>query len=954
LTEESRHTESNDPRVEVALREFLERVDRGEPLDREQFLAGHARIAEQLRAAITAEEDVRKPAEAETPPDSAHDSTKLFAAHGQETIVPQSVGKQSVEAETGVTGLSGQFGRYRILRALGKGAMGTVYLAEDTHIERQVALKSPHFTEDPTGSQTERFFREARSAGNLRHPNICPIYDFGQIDGKHFITMAYIEGRPLSALIQPGKPQSERKILIAIRKLALALQAAHDKGIVHRDLKPANIMVDTSGEPIIMDFGLARQASQGDDIRLTQTGNILGTPAFMSPEQVKGEPGKIGPPTDQYSLGVILYELLTAQLPFRGSVMAVMGQILTKEPSPPSQLRADLDVRIEAVCLKMMAKNPSERFRSLKAAADEISSILKSPAAKTASKEQPASSPAPSPTGDRVRADAGASQVLKSLKQKTLSEKDLESLEELARKCYSRRDFEQVIQIIERVPVERRNAGLQALLEKSRGKVDEISFLIRDIDEADRVNDAPTALKTAEALLKVQPGHHQALKVRQKYSGYGKGAAARIGPLWRFTQPWNKGGWIPRKLVAFGLVAFATMACVVVIYVHKTAIVIDTQDQDQDPNVVVSVDGTKVEITGSTTKVVQEPPSAPAPRNTGPLPPTFKNSIGMGFVLVPKGTFWMGGRGGKPGVFQETITDDFYLGKHLVTQGQWKTVMGESSNLSFFSRNGGAKNKVKGISDADLEQFPVEMVSWRDAQIFIKALNSLEKSSGSLYRLPTEAEWEYACRGGATSKEECAFDYYLHQPTNDLSSEYANFDGKFPGGNAPKGHFLGRTCKVGSYAPNRLGLYDMHGNVCEWCVDPYTAGHCGVVRGGSWHFWGRDLRAAYRWPAPKGRNGDLGLRVVRVPPAPRSSSSRLRRSPCQTTLRKKSPRPPRRVGRRYSWNGQQLHYRRRLRTFSAWSSSWCRKANHGWVAAEAGRATRKWRLTRTFIWASTR
>ncbi len=388
MNDQSRRIEPKDPRVAAALRDYLEGVDRGEAVDLEEFLSRHAEIADQLRSSIAAEDEVRKLAGAETPLDRARDSTKLFAAHGQETIVPQSVGKRAVEAETGVTGLAGQFGRYRIIRALGKGAMGTVYLAEDTHIERQVALKSPHFTEDPTGSQTERFFREARSAGNLRHPNICPIYDFGQIDGKHFITMAYIEGRPLSALIQPGKPQSERKILIAIRKLALALQAAHDKGIVHRDLKPANIMVDTSGEPIIMDFGLARQASQGDDIRLTQTGNILGTPAFMSPEQVDGDPEKIGPPTDQYSLGVILYELLTGQLPFQGSVMSVMAQILGKQPPRPSQLRPQMDPRVETVCLKMMAKTPSERFASLKAVADELTTILKSPASQPAPKQK--------------------------------------------------------------------------------------------------------------------------------------------------------------------------------------------------------------------------------------------------------------------------------------------------------------------------------------------------------------------------------------------------------------------------------------------------------------------------------------------------------------------------------------------------------------------------------------
>ena len=253
--------------------------------------------------------------------------------------------------------------------------MGTVYLAEDTQIERRSRSRFPTSSEDPTGELLARFYREARAAGNLRHPNICPIHDVGQIDGKHYLSMAYIEGRPLSAFIQPDKPQTERQILIVIRKLALALQAAHDHGVVHRDLKPANIMVDKNSEPIIMDFGLAQQVRRNEDVRLTQTGNILGTPAFMSPEQVEGEPGKIGPPTDQYSLGVILYELLTGQLPFRGSIAAVMGQILTKEPTPPSQLRPDLDPRIEAVCLKMMAKKPSERFASMKAVADELAAI---------------------------------------------------------------------------------------------------------------------------------------------------------------------------------------------------------------------------------------------------------------------------------------------------------------------------------------------------------------------------------------------------------------------------------------------------------------------------------------------------------------------------------------------------------------------------------------------------
>ncbi|HUE16459.1 MAG TPA: family 16 glycoside hydrolase [Planctomycetaceae bacterium] len=604
MNDPSAPAEPKDQRVQAALGEYLERVDRGEVVDLEEFLSRHAEIADQLRSFIAAEDEVRKLAAAEIPRGRAEDSTKSFAGRGQETVAPQSMAKRT--AESGGICLTGQFGRYRIIRALGKGAMGTVYLAEDTHIERQVALKTPHFTEDPTGEQKERFFREARAAGNLRHPHICPIYDFGQIDGKHYISMAYIEGHPLSAFSQAAKPQTERQILLLIRKLALALQEAHDHGIVHRDLKPANIMVDKNSQPIIMDFGLAQQVRRNEDVRLTQTGNILGTPAFMSPEQVEGELDKIGPSTDQYSLGVILYELLTGQLPFQGSVIAVMGQILTKEPPPPSQLRPDLDLRIEAVCLKMMAKNPSDRFASLKTVADELATILKSPAAKSTSKEQPASSPAPSPAGDRRRADVGASQVLKSLKQKAVTENDLASLEELARKCYTRRDFEQVIQITERIPEERRNAALQSLLEKSRGKADDISFLICDIDEAVRLNDRQRALKKADELLKIKPGHHRAMKIQEEFAGYGEGGAARIGTLRQFTQRWNEGGWIPWSVLAFGLAVFAVMLGVMVIYLGKTAIVIDVRDPDI--KVEVTAQGKEITITGrDEEKVYVEP-----------------------------------------------------------------------------------------------------------------------------------------------------------------------------------------------------------------------------------------------------------------------------------------------------------------------------------------------------------
>jgi serine/threonine protein kinase len=370
-----------DPRIEAALAEYFERIDCGEPVDRVEYLARHASIADQLISFIAAEEEIRKLAAGGTPSGSVEDSTKSFDAQGQDTNVTPAV--EGIVPEGGQAELAGHFGRYRIIRSLGRGGMGTVYLAEDTHIERLVALKTPNFAQDPRGEQKERLFREARAAGNLRHPNICPIYDFGEIEGRPFISMAYIEGRTLAASVGTDPTRTEAWILTLVRKLAFALQAAHEQGVIHRDLKPNNVMIDACEEPIIMDFGLARHVRRGEtDVRLTQIGAFVGSPPYMSPEQIAGDPKQIDWRTDQYALGVILYEALTGIAPFRGTLSAVVCQILGKEPEPPSRLRPGLDPRIEAVCLRMLSKRPQDRLPSLKAVAEELATILQDPAPK--------------------------------------------------------------------------------------------------------------------------------------------------------------------------------------------------------------------------------------------------------------------------------------------------------------------------------------------------------------------------------------------------------------------------------------------------------------------------------------------------------------------------------------------------------------------------------------------
>jgi WD40 repeat protein/serine/threonine protein kinase len=272
------------------------------------------------------------------------------------------------------------FGRYRILRMLARGGMGEVYLAHDTELDRDVALKVPQFQTDRSPDVLERFKREARSAAMLLHPNICPILDVGEIGGIHYLTMAYVEGISLADVARREPPISQREVAILIHKLALTLQEAHAQGVVHRDLKPSNIMINRRGEPIVMDFGLAwlTDAGRPGEERLTQTGLALGTPAYMSPEQVKGARDSVGASCDIYSLGVILFELLTGKLPFQGSVRTVLANVLTEEPVSPSTIRAGIDPELEGICLKAMAKSPDNRYASMSELADALARYLSS------------------------------------------------------------------------------------------------------------------------------------------------------------------------------------------------------------------------------------------------------------------------------------------------------------------------------------------------------------------------------------------------------------------------------------------------------------------------------------------------------------------------------------------------------------------------------------------------
>lgn len=272
-----------------------------------------------------------------------------------------------------------KIGKFDVLSLLGSGAFGRVYHAFDPELRRDVAIKVPR-PEALTPELTERFIREARAAATIRHANVCPVYDVGyDTNGVPFIVMGYVPGRTLADVIrQRGGPFPPRQAAGIVRRLALALEAAHQKGVIHRDLKPGNVLVDSDRHDVLItDFGLAKLVGDAD-AATTKVGDVLGTPAYMAPEQARGDVDAVGTPSDIYSLGVILYEMLAGQLPFRGTATEVLGQLLSVLPRPVLVLRPDLDPRLDAICRRAMAKKPLDRFAAAREMATALQDYLRS------------------------------------------------------------------------------------------------------------------------------------------------------------------------------------------------------------------------------------------------------------------------------------------------------------------------------------------------------------------------------------------------------------------------------------------------------------------------------------------------------------------------------------------------------------------------------------------------
>jgi hypothetical protein len=341
-----------DRRLEAVLHTYLQAVDAGQAPDRETLLRQHPDLASELADFFANQEEVAQ---------LAHG----MAGHAEApTLAPGATSVLTAGAKLRY------FGDYELLEEIARGGMGVVYKARQVSLNRLVALKMILAGQLASAQDVQRFHTEAEAAANLEHPHILPIYEVGEHDGQHYFSMKLIDGGNLAQRLAAGPRLSAQETARLLADVARAVHYAHQRGILHRDLKPANILLDSAGQPYVADFGLAKRVE--GDTKLTHSGAIVGTPSYMAPEQARAKK-TLSTAVDVYSLGAILYELLTGRPPFQASTpLDTVLQLLDKEPDRPRTKNRAIDRDLETICLKCLKKNSSERYGSAEALAEEL------------------------------------------------------------------------------------------------------------------------------------------------------------------------------------------------------------------------------------------------------------------------------------------------------------------------------------------------------------------------------------------------------------------------------------------------------------------------------------------------------------------------------------------------------------------------------------------------------
>jgi serine/threonine protein kinase/formylglycine-generating enzyme required for sulfatase activity len=737
----------------------------------------------------------------------------------------------------------GRLGHYEMIQVLGRGGFGIVFRAFDETLQRVVAVKVMAPQIATLSPARKRFLREAQSSAQVRHENVVQVYEVGE-QPLPYLAMEFIPGETLQQKLDRTGPLEVSEVLRVGRQIAEGLSAAHACDLIHRDIKPANVLIEGGPQQRvkITDFGLARAA---DDASISQSGIIAGTPMFMAPEQALGH--KIDQRADLFSLGSVLYQMASGRPPFRApSALAVLKRVAEETPRPIPEIIPETPAWLCAIIAKLHAKNPDDRFQSAREIADVLADCEAQLKAHAKIKDF-SRIPRGKPRRSGLWKWAASAAVL-LLSVIALAAMEFAGLTHWFRTPTAdpdRKAAEYVLSIGGQVQVDGRDRNINAAAELPRDPFRLTWVGLKDINQVSETGLANfkdcqnlTFLGLFDTSVSDEglANFQNCTKLtflnmsRTKISDAGLANFKNCTEL--TTVVLNE-----TKVSDAGLSYLKTSKKLTKLFLQKTNVTAAGIDELKK-----ALPLCKIEWDSGVMEALQ---------------PTFINSIGMEFVIVPKGKSWLGGGKDKLGDQEVVIPADFYLGKYEVTQEEWEKVMGE--NPSWFSRSGGGKDAVKDVPDADLKRFPVENVSWDQCQIFVAKLNRLEKETGWVYRLPKETEWEYACRGGAmANKADSAFDFYFAKPTNTLLMKQANF-GRDKG--------LNRTCKVGSYAPNMLGLYDMHANAWEWCDDTEESAD-GVsrrtIRGGSWNNPFGNHHAAKR-NAYGSQNSEVGLRLACVP-----------------------------------------------------------------------------------------
>ena len=366
--------DDEDQRLFESLDRYVESLHDANYKSRSELLAHHGELAELLGCLDALDSLAIAPTVLDSPSSDSSRHTNPTLVSDTESM-SDSTGKPAESPQQPESAAPKVFGNYRLEEEIGRGGMGVVYRAWQQDLDRSVALKMILSSRLASADDVRRFHSEAKAAGSIKHPNIVGIHEVGQINGQHYFTMDYVPGRSLANLIEDG-PFDIETAVECVTAVAEAVHFLHEHNIVHRDLKPSNILVDPSGTPFVTDFGLAK-VFNADSVH-TQTGTIVGTPSYMAPEQAAGRSADISPKSDVYSLGAILYELLSGRPPFQESTpLDTLVQVLEGEPAILSRLNPQVPRELELICLKCLEKAPENRYASAHDLAKDLTRYLR-------------------------------------------------------------------------------------------------------------------------------------------------------------------------------------------------------------------------------------------------------------------------------------------------------------------------------------------------------------------------------------------------------------------------------------------------------------------------------------------------------------------------------------------------------------------------------------------------